>query len=35
LKEGLMNMRKLFALAALIAIALLAAQFGPSALFGG
>jgi hypothetical protein len=31
-----MNMRKLFAVAALIAIALLAvAQFGPSVLFGG
>jgi hypothetical protein len=31
-----MNLRKLFALAALIAIALLAvAQFGPSVLFGG
>jgi hypothetical protein len=36
LKEGLMNMRKLFAVAALIAIALLAvAQFGPPVLFGG
>jgi hypothetical protein len=31
-----MNMSKLFALAALIVIALLAvAQFGPSVLFGG
>jgi len=36
LKERLLNMRKLFALAVLIAIALLAvAQFGPSVLFGG